>query len=284
MISKYLELIKPRIIIGNIISLIGGFLFASKSNVKYILLFTLLISMSLIMSSGCVFNNIIDRDIDAKMRRTKNRVLANGLVSIKKCIIYGLTLGLSGFLLLYISCNILVLSLAIIAFVVYVIIYSLYMKRHSIYGTLIGSFAGASPPVIGYCAVANNFDTCALIFFTMFVLWQISHSYAIAILNYNDYKKINLPVLPIVRNISIAKKHIMFCISMFVIMSIMLTFLGYTGYYYLIVTTITGLVWFIIGLSSYKSLNKYIWARKLFIFSIVVISIFSLMIGLDYQS
>ena len=65
-------------------------------------------------------------------------------------------------------------------FVVYVGVYSLYMKRHSVYGTLIGSLSGAAPPVIGYCAVTNEFDSGALILLAIFSLWQMPHSYAIA--------------------------------------------------------------------------------------------------------
>ncbi len=69
-------------------------------------------------------------------------------------------------------------------FVVYVGVYSLYMKRHSVYGTLIGSLSGAAPPVIGYCAVTGDFDSGAAILLAIFSLWQMPHSYAIAIFRF----------------------------------------------------------------------------------------------------
>ncbi len=84
-------------------------------------------------------------------------------------------------------------------FVVYVGVYSLYMKRHSVYGTLIGSLSGAAPPVIGYCAVTGDFDSGAAILLAIFSLWQMPHSYAIAIFRFKDYQAANIPVLPVVK-------------------------------------------------------------------------------------
>ncbi len=74
--------------------------------------------------------------------------------------------------LLLVAANALAMLLAVIGFIVYVGIYSLYMKRKSVYGTLIGSLSGAAPPVIGYCAVTNEFDMGALILLLIFSLWQ----------------------------------------------------------------------------------------------------------------
>ncbi|MCX2958779.1 MAG: UbiA family prenyltransferase, partial [Serratia symbiotica] len=102
----------------------------------------------------------------------------------------------------YIGANPLAMWLAVMGFVVYVGVYSLYMKRHSVYGTLIGSLSGAAPPVIGYCAVTNEPDTGALILLAIFSLWQMPHSYAIAIFRFKDYQAANIPVLPVVKGIS----------------------------------------------------------------------------------
>lgn len=180
MIKQYLQVTKPGIIFGNLISVIGGFLLASKGVIDYPLFISTLLGVSLVVASGCVFNNYIDRDIDRIMERTKNRVLVKGLIDPKISLIYASILGIAGIVLLYAAANALAMQLAIIGFVVYVGVYSLYMKRKSVYGTLIGSLSGAAPPVIGYCAVTGQFDTGALILLLIFSLWQMPHSYAIA--------------------------------------------------------------------------------------------------------
>ena len=208
MFKQYLQVTKPGIIFGNLISVIGGFLLASKGHIDYPLFVWTLLGVSLVVASGCVFNNYIDRDIDRKMERTKNRVLVKGLISPEASLVYATLLGIAGFMLLWFGANPLACWLGVMGFVVYVGVYSLYMKRHSVYGTLIGSLSGAAPPVIGYCAVTGDFDSGAAILLAIFSLWQMPHSYAIAIFRFKDYQAANIPVLPVVKGISVAKNHI----------------------------------------------------------------------------
>ncbi|MCA6219757.1 heme o synthase [Photorhabdus antumapuensis] len=281
MIKQYLQVTKPGIIFGNLISVIGGFLLASKGVIDYPLFISTLLGVSLVVASGCVFNNYIDRDIDRIMERTKNRVLVKGLIDPKISLIYASILGIAGIVLLYAATNALAMQLAIIGFVVYVGVYSLYMKRKSVYGTLIGSLSGAAPPVIGYCAVTGQFDTGALILLLIFSLWQMPHSYAIAIFRFKDYQAANIPVLPVIKGISVAKNHIILYILAFMIATLMLAISGYAGYKYLVVAAAVSVWWLGMALSGYKTDNDRIWARKLFIFSIVAITSLSVMMSID---
>lgn len=282
MIKQYLQVTKPGIIFGNLISVIGGFLLAAQGHIDYPLFFATLVGVSLVVASGCVFNNVIDRDIDKKMERTKNRVLVKGLISLKVTLVYASLLGIAGFALLYIAANPLAMWLAVMGFVVYVGVYSLYMKRHSVYGTLIGSLSGAAPPVIGYCAVSNQFDAGALILLLIFSLWQMPHSYAIAIFRFKDYQAANIPVLPVVKGISVAKHHITLYIVAFAVATLMLSLGGYAGYKYLIVAAAVSVWWLGMALSGYKNaIDDRVWARKLFVFSIVAITSLSVMMSVD---
>ncbi|WP_445496565.1 heme o synthase [Photorhabdus sp. SF281] len=281
MIKQYLQVTKPGIIFGNLISVIGGFLLASKGVIDYPLFLSTLLGVSLVVASGCVFNNYIDRDIDRIMERTKNRVLVKGLIDPKISLIYASILGIAGMVLLYVAANALAMQLAIIGFVVYVGVYSLYMKRKSVYGTLIGSLSGAAPPVIGYCAVTGQFDMGALILLLIFSLWQMPHSYAIAIFRFKDYQAANIPVLPVIKGISVAKNHIILYILAFMIATLMLTISGYAGYKYLIVAAAVSIWWLGMALSGYKTANDRVWARKLFVFSIVAITSLSVMMSVD---
>ncbi|MGQ8773008.1 heme o synthase [Serratia sp. NA_112.1] len=284
MIKQYLQVTKPGIIFGNLVSVVGGFLLASKGSIDYPLFLATLVGVSLVVASGCVFNNYIDRDIDKKMERTKNRVLVKGLIAPSVSLVYATALGIAGFALLYIGANPLAMWLAVMGFVVYVGVYSLYMKRHSVYGTLIGSLSGAAPPVIGYCAVTNEFDAGALILLAIFSLWQMPHSYAIAIFRFKDYQAANIPVLPVVKGISVAKNHITVYIVAFMIATLMLTLGGYAGYKYLIVAAAVSVWWLGMALRGYKTENDSIWARKLFVFSIVAITSLSVMMSIDFSA
>ncbi|WP_340613439.1 heme o synthase [Xenorhabdus thailandensis] len=281
MIKQYLQVTKPGIIFGNLISAIGGFLLASKGVIDYPLFFATMVGVSLVVASGCVFNNYIDRDIDRIMERTKERVLVKGLIDPKISLIYASVLGIVGIVLLYVAANVLAMQLALIGFIVYVGVYSLYMKRKSVYGTLVGSLSGAAPPVIGYCAVTGHFDTGALILLLIFSLWQMPHSYAIAIFRFKDYQAANIPVLPVIKGISVAKNHITLYILAFMVATLMLTISGYAGYKYLIVAAAVSIWWLGMALSGYKTSNDRIWARKLFLFSIVAIMSLSVMMSVD---
>ncbi|WP_302796187.1 heme o synthase [Hafnia paralvei] len=285
MMKQYLQVTKPGIIFGNLISVIGGFLLASKGSLDVPLFIATMVGVSLVVASGCVFNNYIDRDIDKVMERTKNRVLVKGLIAPKVTLTYATLLGLAGVALLYVAANPLAALLAVIGFIVYVGVYSLYMKRHSVYGTLIGSLSGAAPPVIGYCAVSNEFDAGALILLAIFSLWQMPHSYAIAIFRFKDYQAANIPVLPVVKGISVAKNHITLYIVAFMVATLMLSLGGYAGYKYLVVAAAVSVWWLGMALSGYKkAVDDRVWARKLFVFSIVTITCLSVMMSVDFQS
>ncbi|AIU73859.1 MAG: heme o synthase [Hafnia alvei] len=285
MMKQYLQVTKPGIIFGNLISVIGGFFLASKGSLDVPLFIATMVGVSLVVASGCVFNNYIDRDIDKIMERTKNRVLVKGLIAPKVTLTYATLLGLAGVALLYVAANPLAALLAVIGFIVYVGVYSLYMKRHSVYGTLIGSLSGAAPPVIGYCAVSNEFDAGALILLAIFSLWQMPHSYAIAIFRFKDYQAANIPVLPVVKGISVAKNHITLYIVAFMVATLMLSLGGYAGYKYLVVAAAVSVWWLGMALSGYKkAVDDRVWARKLFVFSIVTITCLSVMMSVDFQS
>ena len=190
--KTYCLLTKPRIIMGNIITASAGFALASRGSINFLLLLVTFIGLALVIASACVFNNYIDRNADKKMERTKNRPLATGLISPRRAITFALLLGLLGTFLLAFFVNPLTAALALFGFFVYVILYS-FSKYYSIHGTLIGSVAGAMPPVIGYCAAANRFDMGALILFAMITIWQMPHFFSIAIYQLKDYAAASYP-------------------------------------------------------------------------------------------
>jgi protoheme IX farnesyltransferase len=281
-IKKFCLVAKPGIIFGNLITAAGGFFLASKGRIEIALLLPTTIGISLIVASACVFNNFADRKIDRKMARTRNRVLAKRLMSPKVAIFYAALLGIAGTTLIWAATNFLTLAIVLAGFAVYVGVYSLYLKRNSIYGTLIGSLAGATPPLAGYCAVNNRLDMEALILLVIFSLWQIPHSYAIAIYRFDDYAAAVIPVLPVKQGRPTAKKHIIGYILAFTGATLMLTLGGFTGYSYFAVAAGLGTFWLYMAWSGQKASNDRLWAKRLFVFSIVNIVLLCVMMSIDY--
>jgi protoheme IX farnesyltransferase len=234
---------------------------------------------SAVIASACVFNNFIDRKIDKKMSRTSNRALVTGIISSKFAIIYGLCLGLVGFIVLALFTNQLTLVIGLFAFILYVIIYG-FFKRRTSYGTLIGSFAGATPPVAGYCAVSSHFDSAAIILFFIMVFWQMAHFYAISIFRFDDYKNASIPVLPVKKNIKVTKIQIVLYIVAFSFSVVLLSIYKYTKYIYLVSSIILSLYWLYASLVGFNSPDNKVWARNVFKNSLIVLLALSLMISL----
>ncbi|MFC0354639.1 MULTISPECIES: heme o synthase [Chromohalobacter] len=283
MLKPYVSITKPGIIFGNLISVAGGFFLASQGSVDGVLFLATVIGIALVIASGCVFNNYIDRDIDRLMERTQGRVTVQGLISPGITLAYGSVLGIAGFLILWFGTNALATLFALLGFFVYVGLYSLYLKRHSVYGTLVGSLSGAAPPVVGYCAVSGQFDLGALTLLLIFCLWQMPHSYAIAIFRYQDYRAASIPVLPVTRGVRAAKHHIFWYILAFLGATLMLTLGGYAGYGYFAVAAAMGLYWLVMALRGYRTGDDRVWAKKVFIFSIFTITALSIMMSIDFQ-
>lgn len=269
MINYYL-LTKPGIILGNLFTVAAGFLLASQGKIDLLLFLTTMLGLALIMASGCVFNNYIDRHIDGKMVRTRNRPLVRGLISGPNAIIFAVIMLVLGNVVLGMFVNILSLVVANFGFFVYVVLYSLW-KCRTIYGTAIGSVAGAVPPIVGYCAAADRLDTGALVLFLILVFWQMPHFFSIAMYRMSDYVRASVPVLPIVKGSYVTKWRMVGYIIAFMLASAALTWLGYTGYLFLFAGLILGTLWLILCLKGFRSHNDPLWAGQMFRFSLVVI-------------
>jgi len=238
--------------------------------------------MSLVIACGCIFNNVIDRDIDSLMERTKNRVLVRGLMSPGPAIIYGMVLGVLGLFVLYKQTNLLTLTIAVSGLFIYVVAYSLWLKRTSTIGTLIGAISGAVPPVVGYCAVSNQLDAGAIILFMMLFFWQMPHFYAISISRLKDYSAASIPILPLVKNVRYTKISMLIYTILFAIAAVMPSVFGYTGVVYLSVALIIDAIWLLITMQGFTTQNDTSWARKTFAFSILAITVLSFTMAVKF--
>lgn len=194
-LRDYYTLTKPGIVYGNLIHAIaGGLLGVSVAGWHWAAFTGGILGTALLVAAGCVFNNIIDRHIDARMARTKRRALVVGSISLYRAMLIGLLLTVIGASVLILLTPPLVLCIGAVALVWYVVIYG-WAKRTTPLSTLIGSVPGALPPVAGYCALTGVIDLNAILLFGALVAWQMPHFHAIGIYRRSDYAAAKLPIM-----------------------------------------------------------------------------------------
>lgn len=280
-LKDYLQLTKPGIIFGNLVTATSGFMLASTKVFDGWLYFVMLVGLALVIGSACVWNNYLDRNMDQKMFRTKNRVLVRGALSVTCATRFGLVLGFMGITVLWLGTNMLTTLIAACGFFFYVVVYGISKYKTSL-GTLIGSISGAIPPVVGYTAVSHSLDLAALLVFLIVVFWQMPHFFAIALYRIDDYSKASIPVLPLKKGVWATKVQMLLYTVAFACTSALLTVCGYTGYTYLAVVTTLSAWWLWLSIEGFDAENDRLWARKMFIFSLVVIMVLAAVISLDF--
>lgn len=275
-LNYYYKLTKPGIVRGNSISVIAGFFLASQGDIDWWLLAYTLIASGLVMAGGCVLNNYIDRDTDARMERTKSRALASHKISPISALLYGGFITILGFIILYTQTTIQAVYVGMLGFVFYVYIYG-YFKRRTEHGTLVGSISGAVPPVVGYLAVSGSYDIGALLVFLILVFWQMPHFYAIAMFRAKEYKTVKIPVLSLTRGMQVTRRYAVVYLLLYIIVSTLPYFYGLVNIWYLVIILLSGLYWLYVTIKTYDlSDNK--WARKVFGNSLLCLSSFCLAI------
>ncbi len=280
MLKQYYKLAKPGIIYGNLLAAIAGFFLVTPWPVDIKLFVIMLIGLSLVIGSACVFNNVYDSEMDAKMERTKNRSLPSGKIKPQNAVIFATVLLILGVLSLSLFTNLYSLFAALSGFFVYVFLYTP-LKNKTVYATLIGAVAGAAPPVVGYATVTNSIDLGAIIIFFILVFWQMPHFYAIGIRRIGDYKNAGHPILPVKEGIRKTKIHMLLYMVLFMLASVLLTFYKFTGYIYLAVIVLLSLNWLRLGLLGFKAADDRLWAKKVFLFSLVILLVWCAIIPID---
>lgn len=253
----------------NVITASAGYLFASKWHIDWRQFAALLVGSTLIIASACVLNNLIDRDMDQLMARTKKRALVTGKVSARSAILFAAVLALIGFWVLMFT-NRLTFCIGAFAFVSYVVLYDL-AKRHSVHGTLVGTLPGAASLVAGYTAVTGRLDRAALLLFIIMASWQMAHFYAIAIYRLKDYRAAHIPVWPARYGIRNTKIWILIYIALFAAAASLLSVFGYAGLIYRVAVLLLAGYWLFRGARDLQSGNDDKWARGMFGVSLVVL-------------
>ncbi|KAA9008629.1 protoheme IX farnesyltransferase [Paenibacillus spiritus] len=264
----FITLTKPGIIRSNLIAAFAGFWLASGWHVQYGQLIVTLIGTMLVMASACVFNNYFDRDLDTKMDRTKKRGLPAGRLKPQVVRLYGAALGAAGLATLFLGSGVLAGLFGILGMFVYVVVYTLWLKRTSTWSTSVGAISGAMPPVIGYVAVTGKVDLGAWLLFAMLFLWQPPHFWALGIRRKEEYRAAGFPLLPVVKGVRRTKLQMIPYVALLLPVPVLMYAYGYAGIYYLIITLLLSLAWLYLTLKGLGAKDDDAWAKQNFFFSI----------------
>jgi heme o synthase len=207
-LHQYYVLTKPGIIRGNLIHTLAGALLAATWIPDWQLIVGVLIGTSLVIASACVVNNYLDRKIDAKMKRTKERASVTGDIPVVHGLLFSVELLMAGFAVLVVLTNWIVVVIGIIAYLMYVLAYTL-SKPRSVHSTLIGAIPGALPAMAGYVAVTGELTVSAWLIFLLVAVWQLPHFYAISVFRKQEYKAAGVPVLGVVKPFRVVKIYVL---------------------------------------------------------------------------
>jgi heme o synthase len=277
----FVQVAKPGILFSNLITTFGGFWIASKWDIDWLLMVWTLVGTMLVMASGCVLNNYLDRDMDVKMERTQNRALPTGVLTPTIVLVYGIVLGIIGLIMLGVLVNILSALLGLLGLFVYVWVYTAWLKRTSVWSTTIGAVSGAVPPVIGYAAVTGQLDEGALILFLILFLWQPPHFWALGIRRLEDYREAGYPLLPVVKGTHRTKISMMRYVVPLVPVSMLLYTYNYVGLFYLISSVVLGITWAVLCVRGFTAKDEIRWSKGVFLFSINYLTLLFIIMVID---
>jgi protoheme IX farnesyltransferase len=195
--SDYLELTKPKVQLLLLLTTVTTMEVAGTPSVARILLTCL--GGYLSAGGAGAINHCLDRDIDARMRRTSARPIPSGRITPRAALIYGFSLEALSFGLLALTVNLLAAALALAGFVGYVGVYTLWLKRRTPQNIVIGGAAGAMPPLVGWAAARGSLSWTAVYLFAIVFYWTPPHFWALSLLMQEEYARVSVPMMPVAR-------------------------------------------------------------------------------------
>lgn len=240
-ILAYIRLTKPRIVGLLVVTTIPAMMLADKGMPSLWLILATVLGGAIVAGGANAMNMYFDRDIDELMLRTRDRPVPAGQVEPEKAALFGLAMAAGGFVFLQWSVNLLAAGLTLSAFMFYVLVYTLLLKRSTPLNIVIGGAAGAMPPVVGWAAVTGEIAVPALILFSIVTVWTPPHFWALSLNYSSDYQRAGVPMLPVVAGPEETKRQILLYSVGLVAVSLLLAVWGDAGLVYLAAAVPLGL-------------------------------------------
>jgi protoheme IX farnesyltransferase len=221
-VAAYFALTKPRIIELLLITAVPSMVLAAGRWPGTWLVMATLIGGSLSAGGANALNNYVDRDIDQIMRRTRSRPLARHEVTPANALVFGVILGIGGFVWLWVTTNLIAAVVSTTALLFYVFVYTMSLKRTSSQNIVIGGAAGAAPALVGWAAVTGMLDLPAWVLFLVVFYWTPPHFWALAIRYKDDYERAGVPMLPVVAGVEATTRKMLLYTALMVAVSFLL--------------------------------------------------------------
>lgn len=275
---KYL--VKSIVLIANVLPAVGGFwlalYFTETSFVDVWDLFILMLLGSIFIVAGAlILNNWYEVDLDIKMARTKRRPTVTGNMSMNFILSLGIISSIFGMVLM-LMVNLETAIYAFLGWFFYVVLYTFWSKRKYTINTIIGSISGGFTPLIGWAALDSGFHIVPIMLFIILFIWQVPHTFVIAMRRHDEYKAAGVPMLPVVAGFEMTKRQILIYIICLLPTPLFLTSLGIP---FVIVASILNIAWLLYAIKGLFMKDNIKWANNMFYFSLTYLSIlFVLMI------
>jgi heme o synthase len=266
--SDYVALAKPRLNVLVVASALAGYAMAGGETARVGLVLSILVGTGLVAGGASAINQLIERDADALMKRTRLRPLPDGRLGAVEAAALGAALSLAGLVILAFGATPLSAAVALATLLSYTVVYTPLKKRTS-FATVIGAIPGALPPVIGWAAARDEISRGAWVLFGIVFLWQLPHFLAIAWIYREDYAKAGFPMLPVTNpdGRSTARQAVVYAAALLPL-SLAPTLLGMAGNMYFIGALALTIVF--VGLSlRFAATRSILDARRLFFGSII---------------
>ena len=234
-VKDLLALCKLKVVSLILLTAVVGMLLAVPYLPNFLLIVLASVGISFSAMSAAVFNHIIDEKIDLQMSRTDRRPLIKGKVTRNQALIWGLFLGFVGIGLLFFFVNTLTAILTFLSLIGYAVFYTMYLKHATPQNIVIGGAAGAAPPVLGWTSVAGSQGIeYALLLFLIVFIWTPPHFWALAIHRRDEYKKAEVPMLPVTHGLEFTRVQILLYTVLLLLVTLLPYLTGMSGVIYLI--------------------------------------------------
>lgn len=269
-IGAYVALMKPRIIELLLITTVPAMVLAARGWPGTWLVAATLVGGTLSAGGANALNNYYDRDIDQVMKRTSKRPLPNQRIEPVHARNFGWGLGVAGFVVLWLTSNLLAAAISTGALLFYVYVYTLRLKRTTSQNIVIGGAAGAAPVLVGWAAVTGDLSVAAWAMFAVVFAWTPPHFWALAVRYRDDYAAAGVPMLPVVTSIDATTRQMGLYSGVTVLFSLALVPLADLGWVYMLTAVVSGAL---LMLESVRVMLKPERAMKLFTYSTAYLTV-----------